>query len=106
MPLVAGGAIILGDGVLARAKEANVLFCQIVPWQFDETKKLNVKRTQRNLSFLLSRMLGNLGSASSTPILARFSAPLENGRQEPRWLSGLYLDRPEEMDDPYRFFRW
>jgi hypothetical protein len=23
-----------------------------------------------------------------------------------RWLTGLYLDMPTEMDDPYRFFRW
>jgi len=23
-----------------------------------------------------------------------------------RWLTGLYLDRPTEWDDPYRFFRW
>jgi hypothetical protein len=23
-----------------------------------------------------------------------------------RWLDGLYLDKPVEMDDPYRFFRW
>jgi hypothetical protein len=23
-----------------------------------------------------------------------------------RWLDGLYFDAPEEMDDPYRFFRW
>jgi hypothetical protein len=23
----------------------------------------------------------------------------------PRWLDGLYLDTPEEWDDPYRFFR-
>jgi len=23
-----------------------------------------------------------------------------------RWLAGLYLDQPEEWDDPYRFFRW
>jgi len=23
-----------------------------------------------------------------------------------RWLTGLYLDRPVEWDDPYRFFRW
>ena len=26
--------------------------------------------------------------------------------REGRWLTGLYLDRPEEWDDPYRFFRW
>ncbi|MGQ9730081.1 MAG: carbohydrate binding domain-containing protein [Candidatus Zipacnadales bacterium] len=25
---------------------------------------------------------------------------------EGRWLSGFYLDEPEEWDDPYRFFRW
>ena len=23
-----------------------------------------------------------------------------------RWLEGLYMDRPEEWDYPYRFFRW
>ena len=23
-----------------------------------------------------------------------------------RWTSGLYLDRVQEWDDPYRFFRW
>ena len=23
-----------------------------------------------------------------------------------RWLEGLYMDRPEEWDAPYRFFRW
>jgi len=23
-----------------------------------------------------------------------------------RPLAGLYLDQPEEWDDPYRFFRW
>ena len=23
-----------------------------------------------------------------------------------RWLNGLYLDRPVEEDDPYRYFRW
>ena len=26
--------------------------------------------------------------------------------REGRWLTGLYLDRPVEWDDPYRFFRW
>jgi hypothetical protein len=25
---------------------------------------------------------------------------------EGRWLQGLYLDAPQEWDDPYRFFRW
>jgi len=25
---------------------------------------------------------------------------------EGRWTSGLYVDQPQEWDDPYRFFRW
>ena len=49
---------------------------------------------------------GNLGAASSTPILARFHNPVEAAKSERRWLEGLYLDVPEEWDDPYRFFRW
>lgn len=44
--------------------------------------------------------------ASSTPILERFGKPVEAGKPESRWLNGLYLDKPEEWDDPYRFFRW
>ena len=29
-----------------------------------------------------------------------------NAPDQGRWLAGLYLDQPEEWDDPYRFFRW
>ena len=32
-------------------------------------------------------------------------APMADPTQG-RWLEGLYLDVPEEWDDPYRFFRW
>jgi len=32
MPLVSGGAAIVGDGVLARAEKANVVFCQFPPF--------------------------------------------------------------------------
>jgi hypothetical protein len=31
--------------------------------------------------------------------------PIANPAQG-RWLEGLYMDRPEEWDFPYRFFRW
>ena len=44
--------------------------------------------------------------AASTPLLVRFRAPVNASRPERRWLDGLYLDVPEEWDDPYRFFRW
>ena len=30
------------------------------------------------------------------------AAPVVTGR----WLAGLYVDEPQEWDDPYRFFRW
>ena len=42
--------------------------------------------------------------AGETPVLGRFGSPAKAG--ERRWLDGLYLDVPEEWDDPYRFFRW
>ena len=111
LPLVTGGAAAFGDGVLAVAGK-NVVFCQMVPWQFDYAKQYNVKRTFRRSAFLLTRLLGNLGVESATPVLARFSSPVGGGKSgdtakaEKRWLDGLYLDQPEEWDDPYRFFRW
>lgn len=32
--------------------------------------------------------------------------PVPPPSTEGRWSQGLYLDQPEEWDDPYRFFRW
>jgi hypothetical protein len=51
-------------------------------------------------------LLANMGVDGRTPILARFGTPVDAAKPEKRWLKGLYLDQPEEMDDPYRFFRW
>jgi len=42
-------------------------------------------------------------------LLERFGRPSRGsllGSKEERWLVGLYLTRPTEWDDPYRFFRW
>lgn len=33
LPLISGGAVAVGDGVLAKMKEANVVFRQLLPWQ-------------------------------------------------------------------------
>ena len=105
IPLVSGSAQIVGDGVLATASDDNVVLCQLAPWQFDYRNNFGLKRTFRRTSFLVTRLLGNLGVSSETPLLTRFSTPVANG--EPgRWLRGFYLDEPEEWDDPYRFFRW
>jgi hypothetical protein len=63
----------------------------------------------------VSRLLGNLGVSGATPLLDRFSEPVAatqggTGDQKPsitgRWLDGLYLTKPVECDDPYRFFGW
>ena len=51
------------------------------------------------------RILGNLGVAASTPILDRIKNPVDS-QGAPRWRDGLYIDKPEEWDDPYRYFCW
>jgi len=108
--LIAGGATLVGDGVLGFAAAGktppNVVFCQFAPWQLDYSRSHSLKRTYRRWSFLLARVLGNLGVAQPTPLLRRFHAPLRAPVPEKRWLDGLYLEVPEEWDDPYRFFRW
>jgi hypothetical protein len=102
LPLLSGGVAPVGNGVLAAS--GNVVFCQLVPWQFGTGKQMNLKRTYRRASCLVTRLAANLGATSATPLLARFNAQVKKGEQ--RWLEGLYLDVPEEWDDPYRFFRW
>jgi beta-galactosidase len=73
-------------------------------WWFSAHEQYNLRRTYRRTSFLLARLLANMGAAGQTPLLARFSSPVQAG--EERCLDGLYLDTPEEWDYPYRFFRW
>jgi len=102
MPLVVGGADVIGDGVLAQS--TNVAFCQLLPWQFDYKQLYNLKTTFRHLSFALDRILGNMGVEFETPLLAHFANP--PGPKDKRWLAGLYLDEPVEKDDPYRYFCW
>jgi beta-galactosidase/beta-glucuronidase len=105
IPLVRGGATVVGDGVLAVAGGVNSVFCQLVPWQFEYEGNFGLKRTFRRTSFLVTRLLGNMGAGAETPLLNRFSKPV--GKDEPgRWMEGFYMDKPEEWDYPYRFFRW
>jgi hypothetical protein len=107
IPLVRGGGVsVLGDGVLAEGDHTAIVFCQLVPWHFEQKKQMNLKRTFRCAARLVSRLAANMGVAGDTPLLRRFHSPVESARAEQRWLDGLYLDVPEEWDDPYRFFRW
>lgn len=106
LPLVTSGAQIVGNGVLAKADNVNAVFCQMPPWEFDNDKQSNLKRTHRRTTFLVTRLLANMGAESSTPLLERVRQPLDFTKPEKRWLKGFYVDQPEEWDDPYRFFRW
>ncbi len=101
---LADGSTILGDGIFG--ERGGVTLCQVVPWQFDGRASMNLKRTERRVSVLCSRLVANLGVPSSTPLLERFARPEATPGAEKRWLTGFYLDTPEEWDDPYRFFRW
>jgi hypothetical protein len=131
LPLIKDGAKAVGDGVLALAEGGNAVFCQLVPWEFEYVKKhkakqepskdqtrktdakgqpnesqpYNIKKTFRRSSFLLNRLLANMGVTGSTPVLERLKSPVTS-KSEKRWLTGLYLDEPEEWDYPYRAFRW
>jgi len=105
LPLVTGGAAhIVGDGVLAVAPLARLTAFQEVPWSFDYARNYGLKRTFRRASYAANRLLANLGAAGTTPLLERFHNPAQP--TDKRYLDGLYLDQPEEWDDPYRFFRW
>ncbi|HLF33707.1 MAG TPA: hypothetical protein VI583_05700, partial [Cyclobacteriaceae bacterium] len=103
---ITSGAEVFGDGVLAVTKDNSTVLCQLVPWQLDYSKEQhNVKQTFRRSSFLVSRLIGNLDVPGTTKVLDRFNSPADPVNDK-RWLEGLYLDEPEEWDDPYRFFRW
>jgi len=109
LPLLAAGQAelaVVGNGVLGASTKHNVIFCQLAPWRFDSPKQYNLRRTFRRTSVLMMRLLGNLGAGGRTPLLERFASGVDKARGEKRWLDGLYLDTPEEWDDPYRFFRW
>ncbi len=106
MPLIASGAAAVGNGVLGQVTGSNVFLCQIAPWEFSSSKPMNQKRTFRRASALAAVLLANQGVECKTPLLERFAAPCKQDGTERRWLEGLYLDVPEEWDDPYRFFGW
>ncbi|HYW80869.1 MAG TPA: hypothetical protein VE890_14910, partial [Thermoguttaceae bacterium] len=74
LPLLSDAAAV-GNGVLGQARGANVVFCQLPPYDLS-TSPHNVKRTYRRASFLLMRLLGNMGVTGSTPLLDRFSTPV------------------------------
>jgi hypothetical protein len=126
LPLLSGGASVLGNGVLGRMEDASIVFCQIEPHRWFAASEeaaasadgvdsggrepLNLRMTYRRSSALVTRLLANLGVRGQTPLLDRFATPVEaeavSGDTDGRWARGLYVDLPQAWDDPYRFFRW
>ena len=102
-PLIADEKIAVGNGILAVTDNGRTVIFGMAPWQFAADKQ-SEKRTFRRSAFVLARLLGNMNVDLRTPLVERFSGSV--GKDEKRWLTGLYLDEPEEWDDPYRFFRW
>src|SRR5207245_2247073 len=94
LALVSAGALIVGDGVLAKAKDANVVFCQVAPWQFENAHQANLRRTYRRVAFAVTRLLANMGVAAPTRLLDRFHQPVKALALEQRWLTGFYVDQP------------
>jgi hypothetical protein len=52
------------------------------PWYFQFREQQNLRRTYRRASFMLSRILANMGVAGETPLLSRFGTPA-SGAAEP-----------------------
>lgn len=103
LPLVSRGATPVGNGVLATATNANVVFCQLAPWQFDylahngmawhlDHTAHNVKPTFRHTSFLVTRLLANMGAAASTPMLARLGKPAVDGESLQDLAEAVWLE--------------
>jgi len=115
IPLVTAGAVALGDGVLAKAAAANVVFCQVAPWHYDYTadngaawimyhKAHNVKWTYQHTSVLLARLLANMGVGASTPLLARFASPAQEGESLQDLIDAPWLEAGgEELVLPTRW---
>ncbi|NUQ63106.1 MAG: hypothetical protein HUU20_11570 [Pirellulales bacterium] len=107
LPLISAGAAVLGNGVLAQAQSANVVFFQFPPDDsFNE--QLNLRRTHRRVSYALARLLANMGVASPTPLLSRFSTPV--GQDEPKPGPSVVRNgdfsqaaQQEEMPDHWQF---
>ncbi len=109
LPLVTGGARIVGNGVLAQMENANVVFCQIAPGSVSRAQgaapsagnvpgrpgnpgaasadtwpvePYNLRRTYRRASFLVSRLLANMGVGGETPLLSRFAMPVSGAARQ------------------------
>jgi len=98
-----------------RGTRINLTLMNTVDWRsFFEYQRFAPGEQWKPFTFLVE---SNGAADAQTRFQIWFDSPgtvwLSDVRMEPcappgqgRWLEGLYLDQPEEWDDPYRFFRW
>ena len=65
-----------------------IVFWQVPPWLIDEAAKPYLRTTKRRANAMAARLLANLGATPSG------------------FPGTFYLDTPENVDDPYRYYRW
>ena len=76
------------------------------PWFFTwRTEQQNLRRTYRRTSFLLTRLLANMGVRGKTPLLSRFSTPASGAVKESVVKDeGFRLDKDADgMPDHWQF---
>ena len=66
-----------------------IVFCQAAPWMFDYEKQPYLRTTYRRSTFLVARLLHNLGATDASTASDK-----------------RYLQSPQAVDDPYRYYRW
>ena len=109
LSLVSKGASVVGDGVLAVGENANVVWRSLIEYQYfspdEEWRQFTFLAQSKDTADTKTRFQVWHGNASTVWFADMRIVPCEPPTQG-RWLTGLYLDTPTEMHDPYRFFRW
>ena len=86
-----------------RIGKGQVVLCQAAPWMFNYEQHPYLRTTYRRNVFLVSRLLANLGASSHSPLLQMFR---NSEPERARWLHSYYVQEPQAVDDPYRYYRW
>ncbi len=74
------------------------------PWFFNwPTEQHNLRRTYRRASFLVTRLLANLGVRGETPLLSRFATPVSGAAKEPVTRNGDFRQAQEGAGMPERW---
>ena len=82
--------------------KGEAVICQLPPWAFDAREFYN-RTTVRRSTFLVARLLGNLGAGFRSGFVAGLDAS-KAGASGPA--PRFYADTPDKGDNPYRYYAW